>query len=282
MGTLTGTARLTALAALCVATLAVARAPAQSAQSHVPRGMALVAAGSYLPLFKSEGLEPVAAFYLDIYPVTNEQYLEFVTAVPAWRRSAVKSIFADASYLKHWAGDLDLGPEGEKERRSPVTSVSWFAARAYAKWAGKRLPTQAEWEYAAMASGEEADGRNPDHYRYILNWYGKPTPAVLPEVGSTFRNYWGLYDMHGLVWEWVVDFNNALVSGESRADTGLERKFFCGSGSVGASDFEDYAAFMRYAFRSSLEAGYTVGNLGFRTAMDAPLSPNQTPITGGQ
>jgi len=55
-----------------------------------------------------------------------------------------------------------------------------------------------------------------------------------------------------------------LVTGESRADASLDRRFFCGSGAVGASDFEDYAAFMRYAFRSSLEARYDVGNLGFR------------------
>jgi formylglycine-generating enzyme required for sulfatase activity len=72
--------------------------------------------------------------------------------------------------------------------------------------------------------------------------------------------------MHGLVWEWVEDFNSAMVTGESRADSGIERDLFCGSGAASASDFRDYAAFMRYAFRSSLDAKYAVSNLGFRCA----------------
>jgi len=62
------------------------------------------------------------------------------------------------------------------------------------------------------------------------------------------------------------------VTGESRADASLERSLYCGSGAAGATDFEDYGAFMRYAFRSSLEARYNVANLGFRgvlAAMDA-------------
>ena len=74
--------------------------------------------------------------------------------------------------------------------------------------------------------------------------------------------------MHGLVWEWVDDYNTALVTGESRGDSGLDRNLFCGSESVGSSDPKDYAAFMRFAFRSSLEAKYTVRNLGFRCATD--------------
>jgi formylglycine-generating enzyme required for sulfatase activity len=93
---------------------------------------------------------------------------------------------------------------------------------------------------------------------------------ALPPVRSTFRNVFGIWDMHGLVWEWVSDFNTALVTGESRADSGLDRQLFCGSGSSGASDFSDYAAFMRYAYRSSLRGNYTVANLGFRCAEDAP------------
>jgi formylglycine-generating enzyme required for sulfatase activity len=67
------------------------------------------------------------------------------------------------------------------------------------------------------------------------------------------------------------------VTGESRADGGLERNLFCGSGSVSAKDREDYAAFMRLGFRSSLGASYTVPNLGFRCAKDvanrAPPNP---------
>ncbi len=77
-------------------------------------------------------------------------------------------------------------------------------------------------------------------------------------------------DLHGLVWEWTSDFNSALVTGDARGDTGLERQLFCGAGSLGASDRANYAAFMRFGFRSSLRAGYTVHNLGFRCAKDMP------------
>jgi formylglycine-generating enzyme required for sulfatase activity len=74
--------------------------------------------------------------------------------------------------------------------------------------------------------------------------------------------------LHGLVWEWVADFNTAMVTGDARGDTGLDRQLFCGSGSQGARDVQNYPAFMRYAFRSSLKASYCVHNLGFRCAKD--------------
>jgi len=232
-----------------------------------PENMALVPAGTYTPLFKSEGPIAVPAFYLDAYPVTRGDFLEFVRENPPWRRSAVKRIFADESYLRDWAGDLDLGPA---DPQSPVTRVSWFAAKAYAEWQDKRLPTLAEWEYAAAASETNAVGLDEPRYNQrILDWYSRPVRDVLPRVGSTFRNFYGVWDLHGLVWEWVTDFNTALVTGESRADAGLDRSLFCGSGAAGAAEFKDYAAFMRYAYRSSLKANYCVANLGFRCAKDS-------------
>ncbi|MBZ0267852.1 formylglycine-generating enzyme family protein [bacterium] len=235
--------------------------------------MVRIEGGLYTPLFKNEGTRPVPAFYLDAYPVTIREYLKFVAAEPAWRRSRIPRIFADDRYLERWKDDLEPGMSPD----APVVNVSWFAARAYCRWRGKRLPTQAEWEIAAIASETAPDGReSPTFHQRILEWYGKPAPDPLPPVGSTFRNYWGVWDLHGSVWEWVEDFNTALVTGESRGDTGLDRGLFCGSGSVGASDARDYAAFMRYAFRSSLEGRYTVRNLGFRGALStAPVEQGE-------
>ena len=60
-----------------------------------------------------------------------------------------------------------------------------------------------------------------------------------------------------------------MTTGESRADTGLERNLFCGAGAAGARDLTDYPAFMRIGLRSSLRANYAVPNLGFRCARDA-------------
>jgi formylglycine-generating enzyme required for sulfatase activity len=232
-------------------------------------------AGHYLPMFpgKDEAKTlPVVAYRLDVHAVTNEQFMAFVKAKPRWRRSQAVRLFADGNYLRHWLGDFAYAADHDNR---PVTNVSWFAARAYAKWAGKRLPTLAEWEYAASASETNAYGRKEKgHNDRILRWYAGKTPSVPSPVGSASTNYFGVKDMHGLIWEWVEDFNSALVSGESRGDTGLERSLFCGAGSIGAADPSDYAAFMRFAFRSSLEGAYTGKNLGFRCAMNLKAPPS--------
>lgn len=227
------------------------------AAPNAPAEMIAIPAGVFTNLFRNEGEIHVAAFEIDQYPVTNSEYLEFVKTHPEWQRSRIKRVFADESYLSSWSGDEDPGPNAPSN--SPVVQVSWFAARAYAKAQGKRLPGMAEWELAARSD-------QSNYIAHILSWYGKPVRGPLPRIGSTFQNNLGVWDMHGLIWEWVDDFNSALVTGESRADVGLERSMFCGSGSIGASSFDDYAAFMRYAFRSSLKADYTVLNLGFRCA----------------
>jgi sulfatase modifying factor 1 len=164
--------------------------------------------------------------------------------------------------------------QGEEEEyarvaRQPVTRISWFAAKAYAAWRGKRLPTIAEWEYAAGAGFSRADGTNDVEFvRAINTWYSTPTPKVLPAVASGKANFYGVHDLHGLVWEWTSDFNSAMITGDARGDTGLERQLFCGAGSQGASDPGNFPAFMRFGYRSSLKAGYTVHNLGFRCAKD--------------
>lgn len=234
--------------------------------------MVLIDGGKYMPFYSfSEDSVTVDSFYLDKVPVTNAEFLEFVMDQPEWRRSQVKKVFADETYLKHWAGDLDLGPNADNIQNSPVTHVSWFAARAYAKWKGKRLPTLYEWEFAASASKEKPiAGRDEEFIQTIMDWYSRPNPEVLPSVKSGEPNYYGVHDLHGLVWEWVLDFNTVFVSGESRADQGDLKQFYCAAGSSAASDVEkeNYAAFLRYAFRGSLEADFSVGSLGFRLAKD--------------
>ncbi len=231
-----------------------------------------IPAGVYTPLLrttKDAAAVPVAAFRLDEKPVTNAEFLAFVTANPKWRRSQVSPLFADSSYLEHWAGDLEPGPKAPPG--APVVRVSWFAARAYARWTGRRLPTTAEWELAAAAGYTQRDGRTDEPLqRDLYAWLARPVPAVLADATTVRANYLGVRGLHGLVWEWVDDFNTALVTGESRGDTGLERDLFCGAGTVGAKDPTDYAAFMRQALRSSLKANNTTTSLGFRCAKDLP------------
>jgi formylglycine-generating enzyme required for sulfatase activity len=229
-----------------------------------PSGMAYVPAGSYAPLFpiKGEVATPVAAFWLDERAVTNAEYLEFVRAQPRWRRSLAPHLFVDEHYLSHWSGDLELGATAGPEQ--PVTFVSWFAASAYCREQAKRLPSEAEWELAANPPGASPEAE-AESARQILAFYARPR-GVLPRAGATAPNAYGLRDLHGVIWEWVSDWNASLVLSDSRSDRDRADQAFCGGAAAAASDPERYATFMRFAFRSSLEATYGLHHLGFRSA----------------
>lgn len=218
-----------------------------------------IAKGIYKPLFKDKGEvdRPVGPLIFDRFPVTNSDFLAFLKAKPQWQRSKVKKIFADQKYLQHWTGDLSFEQGISK---FPVTNVSWFLARRYCQWKGGRLPRMDEWEYASDAS----EKKNLD---MILAWYAKPTLG-LQKVGQNPPNRFGLNDMHGLIWEWVDDFASVIIQGDSRDENDTDKNLFCGAGALKAKNPNEYATFMRFAFRSSLKAQYTTLNLGFRCVYD--------------
>lgn len=226
---------------------------------------ATIGPGTYRPAFPVSPTEteiPVAKFRLDREPVTNADYLAFVRAKPEWRRGSATTLYTDPEYLAHWAGALELGTA---RSRAPVVRVSWFAARAYCQWRGGRLPTESEWELAAAADDTRLDASaDPAFEARILAWYAQPTPAILPDVGGT-PNAWGVRDLHGLVWEWVEDWNASLVSADSRD---ASRNQVCGASAAASKDAKAYATFLRLAFRSALEARFTTASLGFRCAYE--------------
>jgi formylglycine-generating enzyme required for sulfatase activity len=87
-------------------------------------------------------------------------------------------------------------------------------------------------------------------------------------VGKTPANIYGARDLHGVVWEWVEDFNSILVSGDSREQGDPDLLRFCGAGALTMQDKDNYAILMRIAMLSSLEGRYTTTSMGFRCASD--------------
>ena len=130
----------------------------------------------------------VPAFYMGRYPVTNRQYAEFLKSHP------------DVGEPKYWAERKYNRPD------QPVVGVSWHDAQAYAHWAELRLPSEAQWEYACRAGTTtrfytgDKEGDLARAGWYDANSKGQPHP-----VGQKAPNGFGLYDMHGNVWEWVED-----------------------------------------------------------------------------
>ncbi|MCB0349984.1 MAG: formylglycine-generating enzyme family protein [Bdellovibrionales bacterium] len=220
-----------------------------------------ITGGKFKPLLGSGKIVRVDDFYIDEAPVTNSDFQKFIEKNKEWGKGKPIRLFVDSGYLEHWSKENEVG--SSNLNNSPVTNVSWFAAKKYCESLGLSLPTTEQWEYLAQFGPV---GRDKNVKEIILQWYSKPTPAVLPSVKSTFKNKFGVWDVHGLIWEWTLDFNTSFVTGESRGDTALEKSMFCGSGAARAVDPGDYAAFMRFGHRSSLKGHYTGKNLGFRCA----------------
>jgi formylglycine-generating enzyme required for sulfatase activity len=143
----------------------------------------------------------VGSFYIDRNLVTNLQFKKFVDANPRWQPNHIARELHNGNYLRHW------GVAGVPSRLEthPVVNVSWYAAVAYCQWAGKKLPTEAE--FALAARGREHGlfpwGDQPvDKHRanYAGNTIGTTTP-----VGRYPANKFGLFDMAGNVWEFLAD-----------------------------------------------------------------------------
>lgn len=152
------------------------------------------------------------AFSIDKFEVANRRYLEFIKATghraPQHPKDPSRNL---------WQGSLM--PESVADR--PVINVDWYDAGAYCRWAGKRLPTEAEWEKAARGTD---DRRFPwgnvepthKHLNYNQRWIGEKT---LMPVGSyeAGKSPYGAYDMAGNVWEWVADWYDPLYYEKSPA-----------------------------------------------------------------
>ena len=158
-----------------------------------PDTMALIPAGAFV-MGSTDGdadEKPahevaVKSFYMDAHEVTNAQYKVFVEAT-------------SRPLPPFWQPELDKADE-------PIVGVTWYDAQVYATWAGKRLPTEAEWEYAAR--GGKRGGNYPWGNCLDTGSANFSSFGILP-VMSFSANGFGLYDMAGNVWEWCSDWYGA-------------------------------------------------------------------------
>ncbi len=203
-----------------------------------PSGMVLIPAGTFM-MGASNGQEiekPVHevslnAFYMDTHEVTLAQFRKFVEAtnyVTDAEKNGGSIIYDGTDFVKKdgvdWRFDARGNPHKKSSNNLPVTHLSWNDANAYAQWVGKRLPTEAEWEYAARggekgytyAWGNEGLSSkawanvSDENYIKVVEWpyfkrYDDGYVFAAP-VGSFPPNSFGLYDMAGNAWEWCADY----------------------------------------------------------------------------
>lgn len=240
----------------------------------IPAGEFLMGSADDEAYHSEQPVHPVYvdAFYMDKYLVTNAQYKVFVDANPQWRKDLIPDAYHDGFYLSYWNG----GSYPDGQGNHPVTWVSWYAAMAYARWAGKRLPTEAEWEKAARGGlvgmkypwGNTIDENLANYDDNI----GDTTP-----VDRYMPNRYGLYDMSGNVDEWCFDAYDATFYASS------PRRNPVAGGQVG-NDFtsvksvrvlrggslRDSAQDLRVAYRFWFEPSATSVSFGFRCARAVP------------
>jgi formylglycine-generating enzyme required for sulfatase activity len=191
----------------------------------------------------------VDPFHIGEHEVTNEQYAAFVVSskhrVPYhWRRGAI--------------------PEGKADL--PVVNVDWEDARAFCQWdGGKRLPTEAEWERAArgLAEGKMFSWGDQDPSPALAHYAAADGP--LP-VCSKKRNYFGLCDMLGNVWEWTADYYDRQYFASAPADNprGPDKRFY--RVVRGGSWFDEPKPFLTVSYRSWARPPERSATIGFRCA----------------
>ncbi len=130
-------------------------------------------------------------FYLGKYPVTNTQYEQFLIKNP---KVPEPEYWADRSF---------------NQPNYPVVGVSWHEAKLFVEWAGGRLPSESEWEYACRAGTDKSYnlGGVDDYKNHLImaGWFLDNSYGRLHPVGEKRPNHFGLYDMHGNVSEWCED-----------------------------------------------------------------------------
>lgn len=251
----------------------------------------------------------VTGFWMDRHEVTNRQFAEFVQAtgyvtvaerplramdhpdIPATGLVAGSAVFtppeqlARTSDMSRWWRYVPgadwrhpTGPESSIERRMnhPVVNVAWEDALAYARWRGRELPSEAQWEFAARSGndGGQGAGHEPRGSRWLANtWQGE-----FPIRNSTADGYGGtapvgcfpandhaLFDMIGNVWELTADFYTLAHNVDPSAPAALPARVIKGGSYLCAPN---YCVRYRPTARQSQDADLGASHVGFRTVLN--------------
>ena len=224
-------------------------------------------------------------FYMGKYAVTNAQYAAFLNAegIGSDGKGNVTYVVNGASTTATQTFIVSHGNSSEVEHNGtswvsqpgyenhPVFFVTWYGAKAFADWVGGALPTEAQWEYACRAGtttaysyGETADG---DYMWYLGNYDRR---YVRPAVGLKKANPWGLYDMHGNVFEWCADWYDINYYTDPSAGinpTGPDRS---STRVIRGGSYYNEAFLCRSAYRSGNSPYEESNNRGFRLVFPAP------------
>ena len=194
-----------------------------------------------------------SSFLLGKYPVTNQEYQRFLQAN------------AHAKPPDYWNNSRFNDP------KAPVVGVSWDEAQAFCEWAGCRLPTEAEWEYACRAGsdGEFCFGDDESKLGGYA-WYDANSGNKTQPVGQKKPNQWGLHDMHGNVWEWCQDWKAEYPKGPVTDPTGpKEGQYRVLRGGA----WYDPAGYCRSACRNYVRPSSRRDDFGFRVVLASRSVP---------
>jgi len=213
-------------------------------------------------------------YYMGIYPVTVGDFKRFVDKVGYKTEGERDGKGAYGWTGKEWKQDAKItwrNPGFTQTAQDPVVCVSWNDAESYCQWLSEvegksyRLPTESEWEYGCRAGSRTAYCFGEDEARLSeYAWYYGNSVSTTHPVGQKAPNAWGLYDMHGNVWEWCSDWYGDYPSGTVTDPTGAST----GSCRVGrGGSWRNEAALCRSADRFRCAPSSRGSYLGFRLAL---------------